>query len=125
MGHIGKWQFKTKNARHLFHHWAPFEGQHVYPAAGSAPEEGEVRAADMAADKMIEFLQQRAPDTPFAVTVAFYPPKAVGVGTEPGEQWKPARHFRALYDNETIPEPYVNMTMEESFLKLHRLYEPE
>ena len=39
------------------------------------------------------------------MTVAFYPPKAVGVSKEPGGQWTPKKEFRAVYDNVTIPEP--------------------
>ena len=40
------------------------------------------------------------------MTVAFYPPKPVGNGQEPGQQWTPRKETRALYDNVTIPEPY-------------------
>lgn len=100
VGHIGKWQFRNDNrtVESFFNYSALFEGQHWF---------GSTSAADKARDYAIHFLKEDRPkDRPFALTVAFYPPKAVGESYEPGAQWKPKPETRAkYYDNVTIPEP--------------------
>jgi arylsulfatase len=60
----------------------------------------------MPSEQAIEFLETHPKDKPFALTVAFFPPKAIGNSKEPGAQWMPKNETRALYDNVTIPEPH-------------------
>jgi arylsulfatase A-like enzyme len=106
VGHIGKWQYqdRLKNLNRLFN-WSHFhEGYHWYKEDGKQRQ-----AADFTKNRTLAFLRERPLDTPFALTVAFYPPKAVGSYTEPGAQWSPTNESRALFQNITIPEPY-NMT---------------
>jgi arylsulfatase A-like enzyme len=66
----------------------------------------EIAAEDYAKNETIRFLKERPKDKPFAVTVAFYPPKPIGNSDIPGGQWFPKNETRALYNNITIPEPY-------------------
>eukprot|EP00554_Chaetoceros_debilis_P015659 CAMPEP_0194125152 /NCGR_PEP_ID=MMETSP0150-20130528/59311_1 /TAXON_ID=122233 /ORGANISM="Chaetoceros debilis, Strain MM31A-1" /LENGTH=751 /DNA_ID=CAMNT_0038818947 /DNA_START=128 /DNA_END=2383 /DNA_ORIENTATION=- len=104
VGHVGKWQFYSDNNGRFS--WSNYhEGNHFYPMFGR----GEVAADDVAKEDAIKFLDERPKDKPFAMTVAFYPPKPVGDSPEPGGQWRPKNETRALYENITIPEPY-NMT---------------
>ncbi|VEU38662.1 unnamed protein product [Pseudo-nitzschia multistriata] len=63
-------------------------------------------ASDKSVMHAIEFLQERPKDTPFALTVAYYPPKAVGASKEPGGQWFPKESSKALYANTTYEPPY-------------------
>ncbi len=100
-GHVGKWQYHSANFKRF--DWDNFhEGAHWYPRFGQP----DIAADDLARDDAIEFLQDRPLNKPFAMTVAFYPPKAVGESKEPGEQWKPKNETKKLYENITIPEPY-------------------
>jgi len=102
VGHVGKWQFQNHDAEQRFdwhsifdkpNHWFQRDGQRI-------------SAEDMAREDAIRFLQQRPKDKPFAMTVAFFPPKASGTSSEPGGQWEPKPEIRKMYDNVAIPEPY-------------------
>ena len=100
VGHVGKWQYHNDNTDRF--DWSKFfEGRHWYREKGK-----DISGEDLARDAAIRFLNERPKDKPFAMTVAFYPPKPVGSSREPGAQWKPKNESRALYDNVTIPEPY-------------------
>jgi arylsulfatase len=106
-GHIGKWQYYDtpeqllKNKK-LFNYTNIFEGQHQYRVRGKV-----ISAAEKTRQEVQNFLDLRPRDRPFALTAAFYPPKAIGNSFEPGGQWFPLDSTRAaFYDNETIPHPY-------------------
>ena len=59
----------------------------------------DIYIADMAQERALEFLQTRPKDKPFAVTIAFYPPKGVA-----NTYWvRP--EFVSLYQNVAHPEP--------------------
>mmetsp|Transcript_3487 Transcript_3487/g.6595 ORF Transcript_3487/g.6595 Transcript_3487/m.6595 type:complete len:683 (-) Transcript_3487:80-2128(-) len=100
VGHIGKWQYHNDNEGR-FDFSSFFEGKHWFRKKGK-----DIAAEDYARDEAIRFLKERPKEKPFAVTVAFYPPKPVGNSDVPGGQWTPKNETRALYDNITIPEPY-------------------
>jgi arylsulfatase A-like enzyme len=61
----------------------------------------------------IEFLRNRPKDRPFALTTAFYAPKAIGDGPD---QWFPKNETLKLYENVTVPEPLLDGNT--SFAKL-------
>lgn len=64
-------------------------------------------ASDQAFESAREFLNHKRPkDKPFALTVALYPPKAVGSSYVPGAQFQPKNSTRELYDNITYQRPY-------------------
>jgi arylsulfatase len=66
-----------------------------------------IPAADRAKEEALHFLRETRPkDRPFALSVAFYPPKPVGESREPGGQWDPSQRYRKLYDNVTFERPY-------------------
>ena len=109
IGHVGKWQYFTKNTRDLFDWSRIFENHHWERKRGKL-----YHATDLSKEYAFDFLKERPKDKPFALTIAFYPPKPVGDGVKPGEQWSPTNETRHLYDNITIPEPEMN----ESFKKL-------
>jgi arylsulfatase len=67
-----------------------------------------VHASDQAMTAAIRFLRKRPKDKNFALTVAFYPPKAVGNSDMPGAQWSPKNESMGLYQNDTVPEPEMN-----------------
>ncbi len=100
-GHVGKWQYHSANYER-FDYDDFFEGYHWYPQFDQPDISGE----DKARDSAIRFLKVRPRDRPFAMTVAFYPPKAVGEETTPGGQWFPKNETKKLYENVTISEPY-------------------
>jgi len=116
VGHVGKWQFVNRGGivqKSLFNWTNLHEGAHWYKGQP---------AANFSRDAALQFLRERPrhhnhngieEPTPFALTVAFYPPKAVTLNPAPGAQWTPSRHF---YENDTIPNPPYNIT--ESYLKL-------
>ena len=68
VGHVGKWQYQNKEGivGKLFNWTSLFEGYHWYKG---------IPAANYTRDETIRFLRERPKDQPFAVTVAFYPPK--------------------------------------------------
>lgn len=97
VGHVGKWQYLGNNSGRFdvgYYH----EGSHII-------KDGK-HITDKTTQKSIDFLRGRPKDKPFAVTVAFYPPKAQGRSEEPGGQWSPKKETRAIYENMTIPQPY-------------------
>ena len=101
IGHVGKWQYWDPNTQRLFDWFKPFEGHHWERGSSGT----KIHASDLARDYAIKFLHERPKDQPFALSVAFYPPKPVGAGTKPGEQWSPTNETKKLYENMTIPRP--------------------
>ena len=111
VGHIGKWQYyDMNNLANRYNYVKEFEGSHWERFEGK-----KMLASDRAAYETIKFFKTRPKDQPFAVTVAFYPPKPIGTSAEPGDQWFPSDETLALFENITVPEPY-NMT--EAFSRL-------
>ena len=102
-GHIGKWQYHNLK-KELFNHTFVFEGRHWYRDPSYRSKR--VHGSDYAKDNAIRFLQTRPKDQPFALNVAFYPPKAVGLSSKPGAQWSPKKKTMSLYVNDTIPTPH-------------------
>jgi len=101
---VGKWQYHNtyKNQNKGLFDWSRFnEGQHWI---GSTP------ASEVSQDQAIEFLRARPKNKPFALTVAFYPPKPVGESREPGMQFKPNNETKKLYENVTIADVPYNMS---------------
>jgi arylsulfatase A-like enzyme len=98
VGHVGKWQYANPNHKvEAFFNWTSlFEGRHWLSVDGKS-----VHATDLARDKAIQFLRERPQDRPFALTVAFFPPKAL-YGDRP---WLPKNESMHLYANDSIPEP--------------------
>ena len=110
VGHIGKWQYANSKGyvERLFNYSHLFEGWHIYKGKYNV---------DVARDDALEFLEKRPKDKPFALTIAYYPPKAVGDSFEPGAQWQPKQQTRlTYYENVTIPEPPYDVNA--SYLKL-------
>lgn len=110
VGHIGKWQYYSKDVQANFDWTRLFEGHHWETIYGGR----RVHASDLAKERAFEFLEERPKDKPFVLSIAFYPPKPVGDGRAPGHQWSPTNETRKLYDNVTIPEPETK----ESYQKL-------
>jgi len=77
VGHVGKWQYHSEN-KGRFDWSSYFEGKHVFRKQGK-----NIAAEDFAKNETIRFLNDRPKDKPFAVTVAFYPPKPVSNSQEP------------------------------------------
>ena len=123
VGHIGKWQYLDFDGykKKIFNWTSYHEGEHWYPRDVKG-EWKDIAAADAARDDTFRFLRERPKDKPFALTVAFYPPKAVGSHLEPGLQWRPTNETKKIYENETIPLPY-NMT--EAFYNLPEFLQDE
>ena len=124
VGHLGKWQWyhvydDYLKLKDMFNFSAIFEGSHVNKGTG-------LRNTAQMEEQFTKFMDQRPKDgkTPFAITLAYYPPKAVGSDTEPGAQWRFVdEDIRKQYYNESvvIPDPYPdepNMTMEEAYQNL-------
>ena len=106
VGHVGKWQYWDMNYLDNLFNWSSFhEGKHWYKKGRET-----IHAADLARNDALKFLEERPKDKPFALTVAFYPPKAVGISKDPGEQWMPSDETRRIYDNVTIPPLPYNIT---------------
>ena len=99
---MGKWQFWNEpgEAEALFSKAIFNGGMHWDHVGGKKKHD-----ADVTLDNALDFLEKRPKDKPFAMTVAFYPPKAVGVSTEPGGQWFPKDDTMHLFVNDTIPPP--------------------
>jgi arylsulfatase len=100
VGHIGKWQYGFIEKDLSFDHFDHFSGFHWYQEGSKR-----IHGSDLAKDKAFQFFDKRDKDKPFALSVAFYPPKPVGSSREPGAQWEPTNETRRMYDNTTIPEP--------------------
>jgi hypothetical protein len=71
VAHVGKWQYHS-DQKGRFDWSSYFEGKHVFRKQGK-----DIAAEDFAKNETIRFLNERPKDKPFAVTVAFYPPKPV------------------------------------------------
>jgi arylsulfatase len=101
IGHVGKWQYHTRDLKKLFDWSQMFEGFHWKRVRGK-----NTHATDLTRERVSWFLDRRPKDKPFALTVAFYPPKAVGDGRKnPETQFQPTNETRKLYNNITIPQP--------------------
>eukprot|EP00588_Corethron_pennatum_P018754 CAMPEP_0194304592 /NCGR_PEP_ID=MMETSP0171-20130528/2305_1 /TAXON_ID=218684 /ORGANISM="Corethron pennatum, Strain L29A3" /LENGTH=506 /DNA_ID=CAMNT_0039055923 /DNA_START=205 /DNA_END=1725 /DNA_ORIENTATION=- len=107
IGHIGKWQYHNNEFVH--ERYADYsyvrDGFHWIDA-----DNGEsVHAIDMMEKKAFSFLRERPKDKPFALTVAFYPPKAMDNGHDNEPLSMDSRQYfpknEDMYKNETIPEP--------------------
>ena len=110
VGHVGKWQYRNdqKFLKNAFN-WSSFhEGEHWHTLRDKETREAirRVHAADLAKEDAIQFLRERPKDRPFAMTVAFYPPKPVGRSTEPGAAWSPEDSFYEMYRDHEFQEPY-------------------
>mmetsp|Transcript_6149 Transcript_6149/g.8948 ORF Transcript_6149/g.8948 Transcript_6149/m.8948 type:complete len:605 (+) Transcript_6149:71-1885(+) len=120
VGHVGKWQYRSPwnnmEARDFFNFTHFHEGTHWY-----AEKRVKYHASDFSAKKTIEFLDVRPADKPFALTVAFYPPKAVGDAPEPGGQYFPKPEHMSLFVNETVPYP-IGRENDESWKKLPEFF---
>jgi len=114
VGHVGKWQYRGDKSMYdlktMFNFSRVFEGEHWYEMYGNNGTKTKISGADKAVYHTLEFLEDRPKNKPFALTVAFYPPKAVGTGEEPGEQWTPKNETKKMYENEFIPYPPYNVT---------------
>ena len=101
VGHVGKWQFRDTNGyrNRLFNFSSFFEGYNWQSHTTSDAVQKQY-IGDRAGSEAIRFLRERPKETPFALTVAFYPPKG---------NWNrrdcPQNSY-SLYENITIPEPY-------------------
>jgi arylsulfatase len=97
VGHIGKWQYRNTNGyqNKRFNFSSFFEGWTVRKFGDTFEFN-----ADKAGTEAIRFLRNRPPNTPFAATVAFYPPKGIA---EPEDTH---RNFTVLYENITYVEAY-------------------
>jgi len=119
VGHIGKWQYRNNQGflENAFNFSRFHEGDHWYKIRHNVTKKflRKIHASDMAKNDAIEFLRQRPKDIPFAVTVAFYPPKAVGTFSEPGAQWSPIESFYELYKDHNFSPPY---NFSEAFVSL-------
>ena len=119
IGHIGKWQFRHVyddylRDEELFNFSRYFEGYHFDKRTG-------LRNTVQVERAFGSFMEQRPKDSPFAVTLAYYPPKAVGEEREPGAQWKFAdENIKNQYYNKSvvIPDPYPDMTMQEAHTRI-------
>ncbi len=100
-GHIGKWQYHTQTTSAFFDWAYIFEGTHWEIFFGNR----RVHAADVCVEKAAEFFKKRPKDKPFTLSIAFYPPKPVGLSREPGGQFSPTNETKKLYENVTIPLP--------------------
>ena len=98
VGHVGKWQYHDVNGykNKVFNYSSFFEGY-----MWQATDDGTKRhVADRAGLEAIKFLRERPKDKPFALTVAFYPPKGIF------DENDCPRTSTQFYDNVSIPEPY-------------------
>ncbi|KAG7371676.1 arylsulfatase [Nitzschia inconspicua] len=124
VGHVGKWQYH--NSRRFFqsefkwtslhegYHWQPpgphfANQQHLFSnyTERRGKKNEKLPAADLSKEDALYFLRHARPkDSPFALTIAFYPPKPVGESREPGGQWDPTQHYKKLYEKVTFHRPY-------------------
>eukprot|EP00537_Pseudo-nitzschia_pungens_P006855 CAMPEP_0172376768 /NCGR_PEP_ID=MMETSP1060-20121228/68556_1 /TAXON_ID=37318 /ORGANISM="Pseudo-nitzschia pungens, Strain cf. cingulata" /LENGTH=721 /DNA_ID=CAMNT_0013104427 /DNA_START=194 /DNA_END=2359 /DNA_ORIENTATION=- len=103
VGHVGKWQYKYNDGlKNMFNYSKFFEGKHWYQQFKAE----DISASDLSVKHAVEFLQSRPKDRHFALTVAFYPPKAVGSSSEPGAQWSPKQSSAQLYADKVYERPY-------------------
>ena len=123
VGHVGKWQYDDNDGylSRMFNFTRIHEGYHWY-LMKRKDQKVKVSAAVRARDDAFEFLDKRPKDKPFALTVAFYPPKAIGNEKEPGAQWEPTKKMKEWYRNESIPLPpnYHDITSIPEFLRYEK-----
>eukprot|EP00978_Attheya_sp_CCMP212_P000555 scaffold1082_cov60-Attheya_sp.AAC.1 len=101
VGHIGKWQFhNTGFVKKAFNWSRVFQVQHWHNINGTL-----IHTTDYTEQTTIEFLRERPKDTPFALTVAFYPPKEIE-GKKGGRIFNAKPESEELYVNMTVPEPF-------------------
>ncbi len=116
-GHIGKWQFANYTfVEEQYNYTYLLEGYHWLenPMWRWRPDQPRFyHTTDIYENKTIDFIRDRPKDRPFALTVAFYAPKAIGFGPD---QWFPKNETLQMYDNVTIPEPFLDGNT--SFAKL-------
>jgi arylsulfatase len=104
VGHIGKWQFHdTGFVKNAFNWTRLFEGQHWHKIRGKW-----IHTTDHTENSTIDFLRERPTDRPFALTVAFYPPK--GINSKTLRWFNPKPESMHLYANVTIPEAFDHNT---------------
>jgi len=120
VGHVGKWQYRQKGykIRHLFNWTTIFEDSsfwynvHPNPDPNSFWYNGykkktKVHIIDRCKEEALRFLANRPTDHPFALTVAFYPPKgAVHPDYATNESQK-------QYENDYIPEHPTHDALEQ------------
>ena len=105
IGHIGKWQYWTSTTTKLFDWAYLFEGRHWELRFGGI----KIHASDVAVEQAMKFFDERpVKDQPFVLSVAFYPPKAVGDSRLPGQQFQPTNETKKIYENFTVPLPESN-----------------
>ena len=98
VGHVGKWQYHDTNGykNHIFNFSSFFEGYMWQQSRDGV----QTHIADRAGSEAIRFLRERPRNRPFALTIAFYPPKGnMDTSNCP-------KTFSRLYENFSIPEPY-------------------
>ncbi len=116
VAHIGKWQYLTYKTKKYFDWSRLFEGHHWVKVFGGRT----VHASDLAAEHAMQFFKDRPKDKPFSLSIAFYPPKAVGNGRAPGHQFSPTNETKKLYENVTIPEPETKKSFQSLPEFLHK-----
>jgi len=96
VGQIGKWQYKQKgySLKRLFN----FSEHLEYDSFWSGVNEKKVHIIDRCKEEALNFLSRRPTDKPFALTVAFYPPKGA---CHPKYATNESRKF---YEDKYIPE---------------------
>jgi arylsulfatase A-like enzyme len=121
-GHIGKWQYKRRPfVKRRFDYTYLSEGYHWVPNPKWNETNGEPRnihTTDVFQNLTINFLKNRPKDRPFALTMAFYAPKAIGWGPD---QWFPKNETLKRYENLTIPEPPLDGNT--SFMMLPKFFQ--
>jgi arylsulfatase len=98
VGHIGKWQYRDPGGfvGRAFNWTRIFQFQHWHNIGGKR-----VHTTDHTRQSTLDFLKDRPKDKPFALTVAFYPPKPVKPKPKP---FNPKPESEARYANVTIPD---------------------
>ena len=104
VGHSGKWQYKNSDSFFLnAFNWSNIhEGSHWDVLKNGT----KIHSADYALQDFQDFLRSRPRDRPFALTVAFFPPKPVQLNPKPGAQWSPNDKWKEIYSNKTHERPY-------------------
>lgn len=119
VGHVGKWQYMHvydgyQKYQDLFNYTRQFQEYHWDEKTGE-------RNTFTVEKHFAEFMERRPRDRPFAITLAYYPPKAVGKDPSPGAPWKfvdddiRRRHYN---ESVSIPDPYPDMSMEEAYERI-------
>ena len=97
VGNEDNWQYCNDN-RGIFYWQRFYQGHHIYIIRRK-----DIAAEDRSKYDAINFLRKRPKDKPFAMTVAFYPPKPVGENDKPGGQC-----FRRIQQSSCIRNwPYL------------------